>query len=205
MSSILELADQHVKNCFVNCQHVVNKKSWTIIEMVLSHNEMRHAFYFRGQSISELRLRDVITRSQRARDFLTQVTCHREVQVALRRLVPGYQTGRSNEYKFNCTVYLCVYLYFRGDSFSELRLRDAINRSRRAQDFLTQVSCWQGSSWRWWWWLSSPWCSSLPWQTSFSWWASLPWRAGLPGRTSLPWRTTFGWRPSFVWHSSTIK
>jgi hypothetical protein len=90
--------------CFVNCQHVVNQKSWTIFEMVLSHYEMRHALYFRGQSISELRLRDAITRSRRARDFLTQVTCHREMQVALRRLVAGYQTGRSNEYKFNCTV-----------------------------------------------------------------------------------------------------
>jgi hypothetical protein len=171
---------------------------------------MRHALYFRGQSISELRLRDAITRSRRARDFLTQVTCHREVQVALRRLVPGYQTGRSNEYKFNCTVIqnswrfegvsilklfhtnstfllllswfqfeviesfgwvpqrktntsniLQVFqkvvtflekmvlsnyemrhaFYLRGHSFSELRLRDAINQSQRARDDLTQVSC----------------------------------------------------------------
>ncbi|EFX72856.1 hypothetical protein DAPPUDRAFT_253911 [Daphnia pulex] len=67
--------------------------------VIESHYEMKHALYFRGQSISELRLRDAITRSRRARDFLTQVTCHREVQVALRRLVPGYQTGRSNDLK----------------------------------------------------------------------------------------------------------
>jgi hypothetical protein len=65
--------------------------------MILSHFEMRHALYFRGNSFSELRLPDAINRSRRARDFLTQISCHREVQGMLRRLVPGYQTNRSNE------------------------------------------------------------------------------------------------------------
>jgi hypothetical protein len=98
------ISRQQVKNLSTVYTSEFFQKSVKIFGMILSHYEMRHALYFRGHSFSELRLLDAIARSRRARDFLTQVTCHREVQVQLRRLVPGYQTGRSDEYKCNCTV-----------------------------------------------------------------------------------------------------